>query len=232
RQPARITINMASSSLDSVLLLLDADSRYLEMDDDSGSGCDALITRELEAGTYAILANTYQAPSACGANKGPYRLQVSYQSTEMPLLGRSVSLQGQVAAAGFRSGITTDGGTTWRNVIGAGQRFDAIGRIDIDPLHVGLPGFIVTAVVMEDGQLLIKHPQLGFISYDPATTPSQLGAVKTLAATETVDILRGATGAELGFSRIAVGFMVGYGLLGDPQELYFHAEPISLVINP
>ena len=56
----RVTIQRRSTDFDAYLVLQDADGHALASDDDGGSGTDAQLTYEVEAGkTYRIVANSY-----------------------------------------------------------------------------------------------------------------------------------------------------------------------------
>lgn len=69
----RVVIQLRSTDFDAYLLLQDADGRTLASDDDGGSGTDAQLTYEVEAGrTYRIVANSYGDERSTGL----YRLMV------------------------------------------------------------------------------------------------------------------------------------------------------------
>ncbi len=84
--PATMTITMRSNDVDSLLVLLDrstscsagctaAEANVLALDDDSGggtSGFDAQITISLDAGSYIIVANSYDP------GPGSYTLETSF----------------------------------------------------------------------------------------------------------------------------------------------------------
>ncbi|MFN3235535.1 MAG: PPC domain-containing protein [Pseudomonadales bacterium] len=72
-----VSVAMSSSTLDSFLRLLSADGTVLAQDDDSGSGFDARISAELNAGSYAVLANS----ATNTAETGAYTIVVSSNST-------------------------------------------------------------------------------------------------------------------------------------------------------
>jgi hypothetical protein len=231
-QSTRVTIAMDSPTLDSVLVLMDGQSRVIEIDDDDGGGCNARITRTLVAGTYAVLANTFAESSNCGSTQGPYQLSLSYESTHPVGVGRNTSFQGGVSNATFAGGVTTDGGKSFGNTVRSAQRFDVLGRIQIDPAHVGRQGFFVVAAILEDGQIYVRNPVGEFIAAGAPGAPIPVAASRVLGASESVDILRNAVAADIGFTDEAVQFLIGYGLSSQPDELYFHEEPISLIVTP
>jgi hypothetical protein len=231
-QTTRVTIAMESATLDSVLVLMDDRSRVIQIKDDGGAGCDASITRTLVAGTYAVLANTLTDSSPCGDTRGPYQLSLSYDSTHPLGVGRKTSFQGGVSTAVFAGGVTTDGGRTYSNRVRSTQRFDVLGRIAMDPAHVGRQGFFVVAAQLEDGQIFIRNPVGEFVPLGAPGTPIPVTASRVLSASENLDILPNAVAATIGFTDAAVQFFIGYGLSSQPHELFFHDEPISLIVTP
>lgn len=232
RQITTVTLRMTSPTLDSVLVLMGSNSEVLQIDDDGGQGCDARISRILQPGTYAVLANTFVSDTNCGSNLGAYSISANYVSMALPVVGRPTSFLGGSTAATFSGGVTLNKGASYRNAVSSRQRFDVVGKIDIDPAHRNKPGFIVVAALLDDGQILVKHPALGFVPYDPQASLLPFSTTKILAATENVDILPNTVASQLGLSRITVKFLMGYGLTDNPAELYFHEEPISLVVTP
>jgi hypothetical protein len=38
--------------------------------------------------------------------------------------------------------------------------------------------------------------------------------------------------AQLGITDASIRFLMGYGLDDDPEELYFHDEPVNLLVGP
>lgn len=231
-QQAQVTLQMHSPSLDSVLVLMDAQSRVLDVKDDGGSGCDSRMTQTLAAGTYAILANTFTDKSDCGDTSGPYELTLSYQSSELPTLGGMSSLRGGAASAGFAGGVTQNRGLSYSNLANAAQPVDITATIDIDPKHQAQPGFLVVAAVMDDGAIYLRHPSGEFVPYDVASGTLIHAVNKVLAPVETVDVLRSFTPAKAGYSSAQVNFLVGYGLSSNPDELFFHTQPINLLVSP
>jgi hypothetical protein len=100
-QSTRVTLNMNSATLDSVLVLMSSNSEVIEIDDDGGTGCNSQIVRTLAAGTYAVLANTVTSAtgsSNCGSVTGPYQLTARYDSSALIGVSRNTSLQGGSSA--------------------------------------------------------------------------------------------------------------------------------------
>jgi len=236
RQATTLNISMVAPSLDSVLLLMDSDSQILSINDGGAGGCNAALNQTLAAGTYVVLANTFLAETNCriggGKTTGSYALTVSYQTDTMPLLGRKTSLLGGISSASFAGGVTINEGASFANTVSPNVEFDVVGRISIDPAHRNKPGFIVVAALMGDGQLLIKNAQHDFLPIPREGEPIPANERKTLGSEETVDILSNIVAKQFGINEIEIRFLVGYGIDSQPNELYFHEEPISLVVKP
>lgn len=236
-QATTVSLTMNSAAVDSVLVLMDEKSAVIADDGAMGGSCHSQITRTLPAGIYAVLANTF-APTANAAfnstcqDSGPYRLTMSYSSKAPLALGRPSSLNGSVSAAGFFGGVTTDNGGSYSNSVRSAQEFDVVGRIDIDPQHRNKPGFLVVAALLDNGDILVKDPQGVFLPLNNQSLAIPVSTGKTLSASETIAVLSDTVAARLGLSQINVRFLIGYGLSSQPNELYFHREPISLVVSP
>ncbi|MDO9318154.1 MAG: matrixin family metalloprotease [Gammaproteobacteria bacterium] len=236
-QSTSIVLNMQSSVLDSVLVLMDARSAVLVHAGEMGGSCHSQIRTTLPAGTYAVLANTFTESanpnfnSTC-KNVGAYSLTMSYTSTAPLALGRPASFLGGTATAGFFGGVTTDKGKTFGSGVTSTQRFDVVGRIDIDPLHRNKAGFLVVAALLDNGEILVKNLEGQFLPLGPQSSPVPITTGKVLGSSETIEVLSDIVASELGLRQINVRFLIGYGLSSQPNELYFHREPISLVISP
>jgi hypothetical protein len=71
-----VQIDLATTAFDAYLLLVDASGNLVAEDDNAGGGSNARITRSLAAGTYFIVANSYD-PGSTGA----YSLSVRTSTT-------------------------------------------------------------------------------------------------------------------------------------------------------
>lgn len=230
-QTTSVSIDMRSSSLDSVLVLMDETSRVLDVDDDGGSGCDARLSQTLLAGTYAVLANTFAEESDCGATDGPYEITMSYQSGALIERGREASLQGAVSNAKFAGAVKARNKAMYSNIVKPSETFDVVGRITVDAQHRGQLGFIVVAGILDNGEILLRNPAGHFVPYDGQGSIIK-ATTKVLSALESIDILGNTRAADLGFDDIEVDFLIGYGVSSNPNELYFHNAPINLVVTP
>lgn len=236
-QTTSIVLNMQSSAVDSALVLMDARSAVIAESGEMGGSCHSQIRTTLSAGTYAVLANTFSdSPSpdfnSTCKNFGAYGLTMSYTSAAPLALGRPASFLGGTATAAFFGGVTTDKGKTFGNGVTSNQRFDVVGRIDIDPLHHNKAGFLVVAALLDNGEILVKNAQGQFLSLRAQSSAVPITTAKVLGSSETITILGDTVAAQLGLRQINVRFLIGYGLNVQPNELYFHREPISLVITP
>ncbi len=70
RRPMRVQVDLTSSDLDPVLVLLGPGGDRIEHNDDGGAGADARIVRDLSPGRYVLIATQY------AREVGPYRLVV------------------------------------------------------------------------------------------------------------------------------------------------------------
>jgi hypothetical protein len=232
-EPARISLSMQSGTLDSVLVLTDSRFWIIDINDDaSDQTCDSRIQYSLPAGTYHVLANTYVTATECGDNSGPYRLSVEYDRSPLRTLTGNLSFQGGESSAVFSGGATLDGGSSYTNRLRPTQPLDIRASIAIDPRHRNQPGFIVVAGLLDDGSILVKNRLGDFVAYNPAAALVPVAESRVLGALEQIDVLSGVTPAQLGVRAINVNFLVGYGLDSDPDELYFHQEPINLIVSP
>ena len=236
-QTTSIVLNMQSSAVDSALVLMDARSAVIAESGEMGGSCHSQIRTTLSAGTYAVLANTFSdSPSpdfnSTCKNFGAYGLTMSYTSAAPLALGRPASFLGGTATAAFFGGVTTDKGKTFGNGVTSNQRFDVIGRIDIDPLHRNKAGFLVVAALLDSGEILVKNAQGQFLPLSTQNSAVPITTAKVLGSSEAITILDDTVAASRGLRQINVKFLMGYGLSSQPNELYFHREPISLVVSP
>jgi hypothetical protein len=227
-----IHADMTSSTLDSVLLIADEDFQVVGFDNKSSSECNSSLTQLLPPGTYYLLANTFDTPvkSECGIS-GDYQINAVLSSGELNGLGSALSLSGAVVNAGFSGGITSNSGVNFRNRFKPNDNLDVVARIEVDPQHVGEAGFLVIAAVV-DQQILFLNEQGEFI--DSVTNPGVITKArnKTLAAVQEITVVDNLVPASLGISEVQVSFYFGYGLRANPQELFYHQEPLRLTISP
>lgn len=227
-----LSLNMTSSTLDSVLLIADENLQVISFDNKSGDGCSSTLGQFLQAGNYFLLANTFdsQVKPACGIS-GDYRIDAVLRSSGINPLGASASLSGAGVDATFSGGIKANNGQIFTNQFVPDDSLDITARIDVDPQHVGQAGFLVIAAVVGQ-QILFLNEQGQFV--DSTANPGVItrASNKSLTAIETLTVAENLVPSSLGISEISVGFYFGYGLIGNPNELYYHQAPLNLTISP
>jgi len=231
-KPGILSLGMSSSTLDSVLLIADENLQVISFDNKSDNECDSSLSQLLQPGMYFLLANTFDTPvkSECGIS-GDYQLNATLSSAGVNPLGSSASLSGAAVNATFSGGISANNGVNFTNQFVPDASLDIIGRIDVDPQHVGQEGFLVVAAVV-DQQILFLNEQGQFV--DSAANPGVItrASTKALTAVEDISVVEDLVPASLGISELLVGFFFGYGLNSSPNELYYHTVPLNLIISP
>lgn len=218
--------------LDGALLLTDRGLRILRVDENSAGNCNPRIVMDLPAGQYALLANTYSSEPPCATrNTGGYRLTLSYQSAGLLTLTGRQSFQGGTADAKYYGGVTSDGGQNYSNRVSPNQPFDVRGRIEIAAEHQGQPGYLVAAAITSEGETLVKNNVGDFEAYRPDVQLVPIFRQKNLEAVENIELLTQFVASSIGISSIEVNFFVGYGVDSNPNELYFHQQPINLIVE-
>ena len=235
-QNKRVNIGMgrAGGTLHGVLLLADERLKILQTGESREGNCTPSVQADLTPGRYIVLVNTYSSlQDLCPGltNTGAYRLSVTTTSPALlPLAGRQ-SFQGGQSEARFFGGVTRDGGQSFSNRVTPSQRFDVLAEIHTDPSHQGQPGFLVMAAITSDGETLVKNTAGSFVTYRPDIERVPVAERRVLKAVETLEILKNFAAADLNISSISVDFLVGYGLDSNPSELYFHQQPINLLVE-
>ncbi|MEX0619728.1 MAG: matrixin family metalloprotease [Pseudohongiellaceae bacterium] len=224
-----IAAAMNADTLDSVLLLANAQLEIMALDDNSGGGCNARLTRNLSPGTYYLLANTYVGGSPCGEDVGPYTLDVSYQTSSPVKLNTNVSLGGGISQAVFSGGVTANNGLQYGNRFGPDDSLDINAGIEIDPQHQGQPGFIVVAAMIDGETLLLLNEQRVFVEYTGG--PITRFDSRNLAPNEAITVAENLVPRSIGITSIHVDVYVGYGLDSNPAEVYHHATPLTFTIQ-
>ncbi|MFK7865739.1 MAG: matrixin family metalloprotease [Pseudohongiellaceae bacterium] len=228
--PATVSFEMNSTELDSVLIIATTDLDYLAFDDKSSGLCSSSLTTNLPAGNYFVLGNTYVDPpkTECG-NTGDYVLEASFESSVSGDLGASVSLLGAASNGSFSGGISADNGLSFGNRFASTSSLDIEATISVDSLHIGQDGFLVAGATIGETVLFLNANG----NFEEASTSEFIKARSiTLADTQDLVLARDLIPANLGIDNIEVNFWVGYGLDSQPQEIFFHQQPINLVITP
>lgn len=228
-EAATLDLTMRGAALDSVIVLADADLRFLDVDDNSGGNCDARLTKNLPAGRYLVLANTWDTPNNNGCtNTGPYTLSVTRAGTVAATLGSVTSTLGGSSRARFSGGVSAAGGQALGTRFRNSEALDIQIAVEVDPAHVGLDGFLVVAVQV-DGvwQLLDDTGTLRPFTGD--LLPFQR---RTLQAREVVQVVEDWEPRRFGIERLSAQIRVGYGVQTQPLQVFYHSDPILLEIEP
>lgn len=229
---ATIRLGMTSSTLDSVLLIADENLQVVAYDNKSANECNSSLTSFLRPGRYFLLANTFdkQVDPECEIT-GDYKITATLSSGSINPLGASNSLSGANVNATFSGGITSNNGLSFTNQFSPDASLNIVGRIDIDPAHVGQAGFVVIAAVV-DQQILFLNDAGQFV--DSAANPGVIirASNKTLADIEEFTVVENLVPAAVGISEMLVDFYFGYGLNDNPNELYYHLAPLNLIVSP
>lgn len=228
--PSAVSFEMASTDLDSVLILATTELEYLDFDDKTSGSCSSTLSTNLPAGSYFLLGNTFVDPpqTACG-NTGDYVLEASFTSNSRADLGASVSLLGAASNGSFSGGISADNGQSFGNKFTSASSLDIEASITVDSLHVGQAGFLVAAAIIGERILFLNANG----DFEEATAAEFVRAEsRTLAQTQDLVVAENLVPASLGIENIEVNFWVGYGLDSQPEEIFFHQQPINLVVTP
>lgn len=218
--------------LNAVLFMATDKLGNFRSDEGSAGNCVPSLQNNVTPGQYVILVNTYTEQPPCNlANTGNYRLSVTYTSSQLLALNGRQSFQGGISEAKYFGGVTVNGGLSYSNRVGPNQAFDVRGRIEVDPRHQGQPGFLAVAAITHTGETLVKNLQGEFVAYQPEQQLIPVTQRKILAAVEDIDIFKQFVASSIGINSISVDFLIGYGLDSNPNELYFHQQPINLLVE-
>ena len=220
-----------SNKVEPVIIIADSELNYLAQDSSITGGCEANLQLSLGAGDYFLIFNTFdrQVKEDCGL-EGSYQLSSYYSGSSFQDLGSSVSLSGSGVSATFTGNITADNGLTFGNKFTPQESLDISATISVDQNHRGREGFIVVAAVVGEEILLLNDQSL-FVN--SRSTSGQLIShlEKNLESLEVIQIGNNIVPADLDIQEVEVDFFVGYGLSSEPNEIYFHDNPLNLIIS-
>ena len=232
QQSTQVLFDADSDSLDTVLIVATTELDYLGVDIGEDNSCNSSLTADLSPGSYFLIVNTFDAPvnEVCGLS-GDYRVQASFNTYIQPVLGAGTSLQNSLTDATFRGGISADNGLSFGNRFSSRDSLDIFVRIDTDPRHLGMPGFIVVAILIED-QILMQNNRGQLIDVTAQPLPAIAVRSKPLDATEFITVATDLVPAEIGVEEIEANIVVGYGLDSNPSDIIYHSTPLNLIISP
>ncbi|HEY0962926.1 MAG TPA: matrixin family metalloprotease [Pseudomonadales bacterium] len=227
-----LDIALESSELDPVLILTDAKLGGIEIHDDTDGTCNARIRKRLPAGEYRVLVNTFVEPQKCAGNEGAYNLTLS--DSGMPLLGNIGNAGGgaSLANAVITGGATSTAGASFTTSFGASQPFDVLGRIVVDPAHVGRSGRLFVLAVLGDGRRFAQNSSGAFVPFtgDIGSFPVRRSTV--LHSTEQMSVVSGLRGDTSGLAGQTVTVYLGYALDSSPTDIWYGKQPIRFTIAP
>ena len=232
QQTRELTFSAESASLDTVLVLATTELEYLNNAFSNSESCSSELSQTLNPGSYFIMVNTWSSQQRPECQLfGEYSLSTSFSSAAEPSLGGATSLNNSPSAAVFSGGITADDGASYTNVFSPTDSLDISAQISPDPQHVGQPGFLVVAALIED-QVLMLNSQQEFVDVSAKPLPAVQFASKTLNSLESLTIASNLVPADLGIQEIQANIVVGYGLQSDPENIFYHQTPLNLTVEP
>lgn len=140
----------------------------------------------------------------------------------------SLQVTGGSPTAMITGGATNNGGASYLGTIPAADAFDIVATINPASADVGQTGSLIV-VVSADGLGQFALSDGAFLPLDLASP--QAYSTKSLAATESISILSGIAGADIGVTDVTLDVFVGYWVGDDVAGVTYNAEPISVTID-
>ena len=229
---ATLSLTMTSSALDSVLLISDLNLTVIDYDDKSVEGCSSTLTRQLDPGSYLVLANTFdkQVDPAC-VTEGDYSLTAHYQSGYPLPLGAAISTSDTPARGIITGAASNSSGAFYQTRFSADESIKVNGEIAIAAQDIGEAGFVVAAALTGDQVFALNSAGI-FVERANNASPFPKHRTGKLRAIETVLMLDAVIPESLGITELDVDFLLGYGLDSDPSTIFYNSTPIKMVIEP
>ena len=230
--PANVTLMMESAALDSVLLIADLDLGILTFDDKSDASCSSTLERRLPAGSYLVLANTYdeQISPDC-ITSGDYELTAHYSGSTPLALGAALSTNETEPRGEFEGAASSDDGISFKTLFSDDEAITVNGSIDVAEQDVGESGFVLV-VALTGSQTFALNAQGEFVEQLPTSGPIPRYKSGALNATEDILLMDAVVPSELGVSDLDIDFLIGYGLNSDPESIFYNGNPIEISIKP
>ena len=230
--PATISLTMQTTGLDAVLLIADLDLNVITYDTKAESGCSSILKRPLNAGSYLVLANTYdvQVSDNCITN-GAYTLNAHYQGGTPLSLGVSLSTSDTPPRGAFTGGASANSGGFYETLFSADESILVGGEITVADEDVGELGFLLAAALVGD-QILALDSGGNFIEWSPAMGKFPIHRQKILTRTEPITLLNEVVPKTLGIETLDVDFLIGYGRADSPETVFYNQQPLKMVIEP
>ena len=230
--PASIALSMESAALDSVLLIADLDLSIISFDDKSEGGCSSTLERTLTAGSYLVLANTYdeQINPDC-ETAGDYALTAHYSGSRPLNLGAPLSTNDTEARGTFTGAASSNMGVTYNTLFSADEAITVTGSIEVAEQDVGETGFVLVAA-LTGSQTFALNADGVFVERLPTSGPFPRYKQGALSAIEDITLLDAVVPSELGVSDLEIDFLIGYAVDSDPESIFYNANPIEITIAP
>ena len=229
---ATITLNMQSAALDSVLLIADLNLGVIAYDAKEAGVCSSTLSRNLSAGSYLVLANTYdvQVDEAC-VTEGDYQFSAHYKSSTPLSLGGAASTSAVVGRGSFTGAASTDNGLYYQTHFSSDEKILARGEIRVAEQDVGKPGFVLAAARVGE-QIFALRPDGIFEEKLPNSGEFPKYRHNVLGSLEVITLLDNIVAGELGIHDLDIEFLIGYGLDSAPETVFYNEKPIKVVITP
>jgi hypothetical protein len=230
--PASIALSMESAALDSVMLIADLDLSIISFDDKSEGGCSSTLERTLTAGSYLVLANTYdeQINPDC-ETAGDYALTAHYSGSRPLNLGAPLSTNDTEARGTFTGAASSNMGVTYNTLFSADEAITVTGSIEVAEQDVGETGFVLVAA-LTGSQTFALDAEGVFVERLPTSGPFPRYKQGALSAIEDITLLDAVVPSELGVSDLEIDFLIGYAVDSDPESIFYNANPIEITIAP
>lgn len=230
--PASIALTMESAGLDSVLLIADLDLSILSFDNKTGEGCSSTLERTLTAGSYLVLANTYdeQINPSC-ETQGDYTLTTHYSGSRPLTLGAPLSTNETQPRGTFSGAASSNNGLTYNTLFSADEAITVTGSIEVAEQDVGETGFVLVAALIGP-QTFALNAEGVFVERLPSSGPFPRYKEGALSAIEDITLLDAVVPNEQGVNDLAIDFLIGYGVDSDPESIFYNGNPIEITIEP
>jgi hypothetical protein len=224
-----LNLTMESEALDSVIIIANPQLGIETVFDDGKVDCNVGGTVTLNAGTWLLLANTFDEPQVCPGTTGTYTLSIT--DSNKPGMGSTRSTDGsETALSLFVGGASTDGGLTYRTSFAANENIDVQAEILIDPAQAGQTANFYILVTLGDGRQFMKNSAGKFEPFSGNLATLVPASTGVLGATAQLDIIRGLKGSTSGLAGQTIVVHVGYALADSPARIQYGSQPIRFSI--
>lgn len=149
------------------------------------------------------------------------------QAAEQPILPTG----GVATSAVFSGGATINNGASFLSEVPANIAASLVATIKPASGDIGKTGSLVVIANIPGVGFFMKTASGAFVPWTEAD-PIQAFKTKTLAATESIAILEGVVGSDLGVTNTEIQAIVGYFTEGNLNNLTYSAAPATMTIAP